>query len=73
MAKGNWKPTSTGAKYHRCGMLKGLFQRRLQMALDPNAPRLHAPLKTLADMTEEEIQELEAKYNCPVIQPVTKE
>ena len=49
-------------------VLQGLFQRRLLRALDPEA-RLHAPVRTLKDMTEEELQEIERAYGMKVRRP----
>ena len=80
----SWSRSNSKRSLHLSAMEGALAvspvqSRMLQNALD--SERRASFMKTLAnyktrtlkDMTEEEIQELEAKYNCPVIRPATKE
>ena len=70
MSKGKWKANRVGAATDRSVVLKGLFSGRIRRALDPET-RLRAHVRTLEDMSEEEIQALEADYNCPIHRPGT--
>ena len=59
------KPSRPGASFYKSPVLKGLFMGRIRNALDPEM-LLKAHVRTLKDMTEDEIQSIELKYGCPV-------